>query len=184
MVVSGGQVVDNSNDHVYAGRHPRTAVAYNDEYIFFVVCDGRSTESRGMSAVELGEFIVDTLGGVHAMMLDGGGSSTMVIKGSVVNVPSGGAERAVGNGLMMVNLKPKMQSRRFSAGRDARVTGDCALLLGPGTNFGSFKDLAADSEGKIVDHLLNGIYATGDFWWNTEFDGVYGWVAQKNLRPK
>jgi len=66
--------------------HPRTAIAYNDQYIFFLVADGRdSLHSVGMTIHELALFTRDTLGATSGVAEDGGGSSTMVINGKVVN---------------------------------------------------------------------------------------------------
>jgi hypothetical protein len=67
-------------------RDPRTAIAYNDDYIFFIVVDGRDEFfSLGMTIKELGEFTRDVLGATHGIAEDGGGSSTMVVNGEVVN---------------------------------------------------------------------------------------------------
>jgi hypothetical protein len=67
-------------------RNPRTAIAYNDQYIFFVVVDGRDLyHSVGMTINELALFARDTLGATSGVAQDGGGSSTMVINGQVVN---------------------------------------------------------------------------------------------------
>lgn len=67
-------------------RHPRTAIAYNDQYIYFIVVDGRDVyHSIGMSINELALFTRDTLGAISGVAQDGGGSSTMVINGQVVN---------------------------------------------------------------------------------------------------
>lgn len=181
VLVRGGVAVDNSEDKVYASRHPRTAVAYNDRYLFFVVCDGRSAASLGMSSRELSEFLVGTLGSTDALMLDGGGSSTMVVNGVVVNVPSDGRERNVGNGLMMVNLRRKAQSKAFEPGAKVPVAADSDLRLGPGTNYGMLKALPARAAGTIVPHSLNGIYATGCYWWKADFGGTTGWVSQTGL---
>lgn len=68
---------------------PRTAVAYNQDYIFFIVVDGRNQQySVGMSFTELGQFARDALGATWGIAEDGGGSSTMVINGQVVNHPA------------------------------------------------------------------------------------------------
>ena len=67
-------------------RDPRTAIAYNEQYIFFIVADGRNPGiSEGMNVAEMAEFAKNTLGATHGIMQDGGGSSTMVINGQVVN---------------------------------------------------------------------------------------------------
>ncbi|WP_330390340.1 phosphodiester glycosidase family protein [Blautia sp. Marseille-P3201T] len=53
----------------------------------FVVSDGRTEESEGLSLLELAEFM-DTLGVETAYNLDGGGSSTMYFNGEVINKPT------------------------------------------------------------------------------------------------
>jgi hypothetical protein len=65
---------------------PRTAIAFNDRYIFFIVVDGRDNlHSVGMTIDELARFSRDVLGATYGVAEDGGGSSTMVINGLVVN---------------------------------------------------------------------------------------------------
>ena len=80
-----GQIRD-FDDPGATEQHPRTAIAYNDQYIFFVVVDGRDSQhSLGMSIHELAVFTRDTLGATRGVAQDGGGSSTMVINGQVIN---------------------------------------------------------------------------------------------------
>lgn len=54
---------------------------------FFVVSDGRTSESEGLSLSELAEFM-QSLGVTCAYNLDGGGSSTMYFNGEIVNNPT------------------------------------------------------------------------------------------------
>lgn len=85
-------------------RHPRSAVGYSRDgrTMYLLTVDGRSTTSVGMTLVELATAM-RRLGAWNAMNFDGGGSTTMVIDGGVVNVPSDPTgERAVGNVLMVV----------------------------------------------------------------------------------
>ncbi len=83
-------------------RNPRTALGWSDNYLFMVVCDGRSPVSVGMTFSEMANFLTSTLGATDAINLDGGGSSTMVVNGTVRNVPSDGSERYVANAVMLV----------------------------------------------------------------------------------
>jgi hypothetical protein len=80
----------------FLARHPRTAVGVRaDGTLLFVTVDGRRPEeSVGMSIPELTDLMLE-LGSVSAINLDGGGSTTMVIEGRIVNRPSGsdGARR-------------------------------------------------------------------------------------------
>lgn len=70
--------------------NPRTAIGMIDDlHYVFVVSDGRSGESEGLSLYELATFMQE-LGVQTAYNLDGGGSSTMYFNGEVVNDPAGG----------------------------------------------------------------------------------------------
>jgi len=69
--------------------NPLTAIAFNSEYIFFIVVDGRDPGiSIGMTIDQLAVFVKNTLGATYGINQDGGGSSTMVIDGAIVNNPS------------------------------------------------------------------------------------------------
>ncbi len=82
-------------------RHPRTAVGQlPGGRVVFVVADGRSPYSRGLTNWQLAKTMAD-LGVVTAMGLDGGGSSTLSFAGRVLNRPSDGAARAVADGLFV-----------------------------------------------------------------------------------
>lgn len=67
-------------------RAPRTAIAYNNNYIYFIVVDGRNPlRSIGMNMEQLGLFARDVLSATYGVAQDGGGSSTMVINNKVIN---------------------------------------------------------------------------------------------------
>ena len=53
----------------------------------FVVSDGRTSESEGLSLYELATFM-QSLGVTTAYNLDGGGSSTIYFNGQVINNPT------------------------------------------------------------------------------------------------
>ncbi|MFN3420619.1 MAG: phosphodiester glycosidase family protein [Armatimonadota bacterium] len=87
-------------------KHPRTAVGLKDDALLWVVVDGRQPGySEGMSLDELAEFLLNA-GCKNALNLDGGGSSTLFVRGIVVNRPSDGRERPVSNALLLLNLFP------------------------------------------------------------------------------
>jgi hypothetical protein len=83
--------------------HPRTAVGWTgDGALLLVVVDGRQPgHSDGMSLDELADLMIG-LGAVEALNLDGGGSSTLVVRGAVTNRPSDGEERPVANALVVL----------------------------------------------------------------------------------
>lgn len=68
--------------------NPRTAIGMIDDlHYVFVVSDGRTEESEGLSLLELAEFM-DSLGVETAYNLDGGGSSTLYFNGEIINNPT------------------------------------------------------------------------------------------------
>jgi hypothetical protein len=88
-------------------KHPRTAVGFSRDSstVFILAIDGRSQRSVGVTLDELAT-LMRRLGAWQAMNFDGGGSTTMVVDGAVVNVPSDATgERAVGNALLVVKKK-------------------------------------------------------------------------------
>lgn len=84
-------------------RHPRTGVGLRkDGKILLVTVDGRRPRySKGMTMTGFAK-LMHSLGAEWALNLDGGGSTTMVVRGRVVNRPSDGRQRAVGSALMLV----------------------------------------------------------------------------------
>lgn len=70
--------------------NPRTAIGVIDDlHYVFVVSDGRTDDSEGVSLYELASFM-EQLGVQTAYNLDGGGSSTMVFRNQIINNPTGG----------------------------------------------------------------------------------------------
>ena len=91
-LVENGEICVDENDEVGRAKasNPRTAIGLIDSNHFvFVVSDGRTDESEGLSLYELAQFM-QKLGVTEAYNLDGGGSSTMYFNGEVVNNPTSG----------------------------------------------------------------------------------------------
>ncbi|MBP63056.1 MAG: hypothetical protein CMJ62_16170, partial [Planctomycetaceae bacterium] len=100
LIQNGKRLVGEGNEN---NRHPRTVVGFNETELFLVVVDGRQPGlSRGMHYGELAD-LMDRLGCTNALNMDGGGSSTMWLDGTLVNSPSGRmGQRPVGNALMIL----------------------------------------------------------------------------------
>lgn len=108
-ISGGGEILRNgrlvSNGLIFKGRNPRTVVGVDkDKTKVYIMCiDGRS-KSIGMTHDETGVLLLE-YGVYDAIHLDGGGSTTMVVKRegqtttSVQNVPSDGGQRSVANAL-------------------------------------------------------------------------------------
>ena len=93
IVVSTGEEVDQAMTS-----NPRTAIGQISALHYLViVSDGRTSESAGLTLYQLATLFAQR-GCTVAYNLDGGGSSTMVFNGNVVNNPTSGrsiTERAV-----------------------------------------------------------------------------------------
>ena len=104
-LVRAGKIVPQTGQGFSPGhtavRHPRTAIGQTaNGRLLFVVADGRSSRSYGLTTRALARIMLDR-GAVTAISLDGGGSSTIAFDGRVLNTPSDGAPRRVANGLFL-----------------------------------------------------------------------------------
>lgn len=160
---------------------PRTAIGYNADYIFFLVVDGRSVQSIGMSTDDMGVFFRDTLGATDAVNQDGGGSSTMVVNGTVVNDPSDGSQRSVANGMLMCNLFARSLSTTYAANDGVQANTTASVRLGPGTNYAVSTTVAANTQGTVQEHALKGVAAKATNWWKVAFGSTVGWVDEAQI---
>ena len=94
LLATAGRLVkdwepEKPRDGFTTERHPRTVIGTaGDGRIWLITVDGRNKAlSLGMSFAEL-QTLITRVGLVDALNLDGGGSTTMVVKGAVVNHPS------------------------------------------------------------------------------------------------
>ncbi|HEY0498389.1 MAG TPA: phosphodiester glycosidase family protein, partial [Kutzneria sp.] len=99
--------------------NPETAIGFSQDgtKMQLVVIDGRTTASRGVTEQQLAR-IMQQRGAYNAVIVDGGGSSSLVSRDAGTpdvwqrNVPSDGVEREVGNGIGL-----------FAAPGSGRLTG-------------------------------------------------------------
>jgi exopolysaccharide biosynthesis protein len=103
-IVRDGKVIDRTDARV---RHPRAGVGWNKDFFYLVEVDGRQRSlSVGMTVRELATYMAK-LGCTDAMNLDGGGSATCWVYGQVMNSPSEGEERGMGNAIVVVQKDKK-----------------------------------------------------------------------------
>jgi exopolysaccharide biosynthesis protein len=99
-LIEDGKIVVNSSSEVSESMssNPRTAIGQVSALHYIViVSDGRTSESTGLSLLELAQEF-EARGCTVAYNLDGGGSSTMYFNGKVINNPAdgnGSSERSV-----------------------------------------------------------------------------------------
>lgn len=90
VLLKEGNISVSENEEVgmAMASNPRTAIGrIGKNHYVFVVSDGRTEESAGLSLYELASFMKE-LGVSDAYNLDGGGSSTMVFQGNIINNPT------------------------------------------------------------------------------------------------
>ena len=90
-LLKNGKIIVGVNQEVSSGHrvsNPRTGICIADKnHYYFIVSDGRTKASEGLSLYELAEYMKD-LGCTTGYNLDGGGSSTMVFNGKIINTPT------------------------------------------------------------------------------------------------
>jgi hypothetical protein len=87
-----------------AQRNPRSGVGFSKDSttMYLVAIDGRQKASAGMTLTEFADLMI-SLGIYQGLNLDGGGSTTFVLEGKIMNLPSDASgERPVGNCLVLL----------------------------------------------------------------------------------
>ena len=97
----------DANDDFTRGRHPRTIVGWTPGgEVLLVTVDGREPgRSVGMTLAEATDFM-GSIGATEAINLDGGGSTTFVTNGTVLNQPSDVAVRRGGDEVIVHSARP------------------------------------------------------------------------------
>jgi exopolysaccharide biosynthesis protein len=114
VVVQQGEVrVSNYEELKFAGkaihdRHPRTAMGYtsNNELVFLVV-EGRNPGKAEGVTLKQEAILLQSLGCIEALNLDGGGSSTMLINGKETIRPSDKEGQRAVPGVFMIQYKKR-----------------------------------------------------------------------------
>ena len=104
MLVREGRIVASSHAGLPGERHPRTGVGLTrDGSALFVTVDGRRASAAGMTLREFA-VLMRAIGAIWAVNLDGGASTTMVVRGNVTNSPSDPyGERRVPNAVVLLS---------------------------------------------------------------------------------
>lgn len=91
-LVNNGEITVDTDDEVgkAMASNPRTAIGQiSPLHYLFIVSDGRTAESEGLSLFQLAGLFAE-YGCTVAYNLDGGGSSTIYLNGEVINNPTDG----------------------------------------------------------------------------------------------
>jgi hypothetical protein len=88
LVLRGGQPAFPKSGSFIKAREPRTLLGWNQAGdAWLITVDGRQPTSKGWSMAEAADF-ASRLGATEAVNFDGGGGTTFVVRGTVVNHPS------------------------------------------------------------------------------------------------
>ncbi|MBQ6847780.1 MAG: phosphodiester glycosidase family protein [Clostridia bacterium] len=86
--------VINESNPVGSKAYPRTAIGMVEPCNYYIIVAGEKTEESGLSFYQMQNIFYD-LNCEYARSFDGGGSSALVYKNELLNIPKGGSERAV-----------------------------------------------------------------------------------------
>ena len=121
MLDNGNSLHQMSTDSFVYTNHPRTFIGFKEDGTpVMMVVDGRgktaAEKNYGVSLFE-GAELMKLAGCVSAYNLDGGGSSTLIVRNvngefEVINRPSDGSERSTGNAVFLVMRDPAVESTR------------------------------------------------------------------------
>lgn len=165
----------------FCGRNPRTGIGIDGRgRVLLVTVDGRQAKSVGMSLHEFADLF-RYMGATSALNLDGGGSTTMWVRGQIVNKVSDPSERPVGSSILIVpgppaapsptptpmveststsieDPAPRIQS--LSVAEVAAETLACEVLTDPGSTGGLLDHLARRRSGSFSDPGLRAALQT------------------------
>jgi uncharacterized protein YigE (DUF2233 family) len=143
-------------------KHPRTAIGYSKDKkkLFLVVVDGRQPSlSIGQNLADLAEYM-KKLGAWDAMNLDGGGSSTMWVRGKMASSPSDSSgPRTVTNSILIVSSADKGDAAHIDIGPDdMMIPAGTEILFKPAVYDRNYTPLNIDE--KEIEWTVSGDIGT------------------------
>jgi len=85
--------------------------------------------------------------------------------------------------MMMVSVQPVSQTTTFTPTQEITTTGSADVRLGPGINYSSIGSVSSGTQGDVISDLngVNGVLATGSYWWRVAVGNLVGWVRENLL---
>lgn len=107
-------------------RNPRTAIGRREDgTIIIVVVDGRRPDRSVGATIDELRAVMASLGAVDAINLDGGGSTTLAVRGELANAPSDATGvRPVGDALLLIPGEVKRVARESGERHSAETNTD------------------------------------------------------------
>lgn len=139
LILKNGQAYQGQAHKVSGDKkEPRTIVVntYTPNEVLLITIDGRTNQSLGANHTDLIK-ILQELGAKDAMYLDGGGSTTMVVRNegdmnlTLQNKPSGGSQRNVANGIGVFSTRPQGELAKIiiEPSRERTFVGESVPLI-------------------------------------------------------
>lgn len=170
VLVKDGELVAKND----GGRASRTAIGIKaDGSVVMMVMDGRQAPfSVGGTMAEIAQVMLDA-GCVHAINLDGGGSTTFVAKpeGSndlaVISRPSDGYQRSVSTSLIAISTakgSDELDHANISSEYDYLTIGTQLQMTATGVNnIGGAVAIPEDAQWQVSDESIGSVTADGVF---------------------
>lgn len=179
QIVNNGKTLHQGggSDLFITTNHPRTFIGYKkDGSVVMMVVNGRGTENDcevGASLFQGGE-LMRLAGCQNAFNLDGGGSSTLIVRNErgvleVINKPSDKSERSDGNAVLVVMKDPKIS---FAGSEITRTSISFAREISDLTK--DFKNITIEINNKTYDFINETIEITG-LEENTEYEVIFSY---------
>jgi len=176
LIIDGKQNFTYPQNTVYkvfshaASRCPRTMIGQKkDGTIIWVVVDGRKLTSPGITLMQ--EYtLMNELGCYVACNVDGGGSSEMIVNGSIVNNPSDGAERSIGSALMCYAKKNVVNTQKKGITTASLLN----VRKGSNTKYARIGELSKGSTVYVVAIIGN--------WYKIVYGNTYGYVSKQYVK--
>ena len=172
LVRNGVDVTANSSGSYNTDRHSRTMIGITEDgKLINIVVDGRQSPfSDGASMHELAQIMLEA-GAYNAFNLDGGGSTTYMMKpeGSdecvVYNRPSDGSERSISNGFIIASTatpSDQFDHAYVTASEEYVTPGSTFTVSAVGVSgSGDAADLPADLSYQMADTSFGTVTADG-----------------------
>jgi len=120
ILVKDGKVAPFTQNVSGAAQRTAIGITRDRNQLIFVTIDGRHTSFTGVDGKELANYLIE-LGSYEAILMDGGGSTTMIKRNQgefdpkVINTLTEGSERRITNGIAVISTSPVESLRGITA---------------------------------------------------------------------
>jgi hypothetical protein len=112
---NGQRVADNETfkADITDKRHPRTIAGTDGSRLIWAVVDGRNSVHSLGATIDETRWIAGALGLTTAVNMDGGGSSELIWRGIIANIPSDGKERPLPYAVLAMPKGAPLERKNF-----------------------------------------------------------------------